>query len=118
MSPTSGYFPTPTTVKCDNPRCNAQFEVPNLLGGHTFTCNRCGSRVTIRDLSTSTRPEGVRRRFALPKWRRRRPSNTPLLDSVVSAHDRSSATKAQMALAVLVLLIVIVILARWALSAR
>jgi hypothetical protein len=40
-----------TTVKCDNPRCTALYEVSSFLGGHTFTCNKCGSRVTIRDLS-------------------------------------------------------------------
>jgi hypothetical protein len=40
-----------TTVRCDNPRCTALYEVSSFLGGHTFTCNRCGSRVTIRDLS-------------------------------------------------------------------
>ncbi len=40
-----------TTVKCDNPRCTALYEVSSFLGGHTFTCNRCESRVTIRDLS-------------------------------------------------------------------
>ena len=40
-----------TVVKCDNIQCDALFEVDSFLGGHTFTCNQCGSRVTIRDLS-------------------------------------------------------------------
>ena len=40
-----------TVVKCDNPNCNAHYEVSSFLGGHTFTCNKCGSRVTVRDLS-------------------------------------------------------------------
>jgi hypothetical protein len=40
-----------TTVPCDNPNCAALYEVSSFLGGHTFTCNKCGSRVTIRDLS-------------------------------------------------------------------
>lgn len=40
-----------TWVKCDNPRCTAEYEMSSFLGGHTFTCNQCGSRVTIRDLS-------------------------------------------------------------------
>jgi hypothetical protein len=52
-----------TTVKCDNPRCDAVYEVSSVLGGHTFTCNKCGSRVTIRDLSE---PEA---RVAHPKAR-------------------------------------------------
>lgn len=40
-----------TTVKCDNPKCAAIYDVPSYLGGHTFTCNQCGSKVTVRDLS-------------------------------------------------------------------
>lgn len=42
-----------TTVKCDSPQCSARYEVSSFLGGHTFTRNQCGSRVTIRDLSNS-----------------------------------------------------------------
>ena len=59
-----------TVVKCDNPECDAHYEVSSFLGGHTFTCNQCGSRVTIRDLSYS-RPSArpVRLRNAgLPRF--------------------------------------------------
>jgi hypothetical protein len=48
-----------TVVKCDNPKCSAHYEVSSFLGGHTFTCNRCGSRVTIRDLSYSSAPSSL-----------------------------------------------------------
>lgn len=74
MSLDSSYYPPPTTVECDNPKCNALYEVPNFLGGHTFTCNRCGSRVTIRDVSIGIRPAK-----ALPSYRSRRKSWGALL---------------------------------------
>jgi hypothetical protein len=44
-----------TTVKCDNPRCDALYEASSFLGGHTFRCEKCGWRVTIRDISTEAR---------------------------------------------------------------
>ena len=47
-----------TTVKCDNPACNALYETSSFLGGHTFTCKKCGGRVMIRDLSTEEAAAG------------------------------------------------------------
>jgi len=48
-----------TVVPCDNPRCTALYEVSSFLGGHTFTCNKCGSKVTVRDLSFIGSPTPV-----------------------------------------------------------
>jgi hypothetical protein len=83
----SGYRPPATTVRCDNPKCNALYEISNMLGGHTFTCNRCGSKVTIRDLSFQPASSKPRASF---KWNWPRPSDTPILDSIVSGNQRRS----------------------------
>jgi hypothetical protein len=93
MSLVSGYRPSPTTVKCDNPKCNALYEISNLLGGHTFTCNQCGSKVTVRDISTGAKRDRVGHRF-VPFWKwRTKPSSTPLLDAIVSANQRSPISR-------------------------
>jgi len=113
VSPDSGYDPPPTTAMCDNPRCNAIYEVPNLLGGHTFTCNRCGSKVTIRGLSpAATRPMLIPR-WILTKKNGTRPSGTPLLDSIISAHERRRKSITHAAFAVLAIAVVVILVWRW-----
>jgi hypothetical protein len=90
MSLDSGHNPPSTTVICDNPRCNASYEVDNKLGGHTFTCSRCGSRVTIRDLRAQPDTSNVVARSARSLERWSKPSSTPLLDQIIHAQGRQS----------------------------
>jgi len=77
-----------TVVKCDNPRCTATYEASSFLGGHTFTCNHCGSRVTIRDLSFI----GSQSRSVRPQPRQRQSplfgNDGRLLESIVAGHSR------------------------------
>ena len=113
MSPNSGYYPPPTTARCDNPRCNAIYEVPNLLGGHTFTCNRCGSKVTIRGHSTAATPPKLIPHWILAKKSGSRPSGTTLLDSIVSVHERRRKSITRAAFAVLAIAVVVILVWRW-----
>ena len=113
MSVDFGYRPPPTTVKCDNPKCNALYEISNLLGGHTFTCNKCGGKVTVRDVSTSAKPARAAVRWALFTKRERRSSSTPLLDAIVAANSRKSRPSARMVLIGLILILAIVGVWRW-----
>lgn len=113
MARHSGYRPPSTAVRCDNPKCNALYEVPNLLGGHTFTCKKCGSRVTIRDVSVwQERPRGSLFR-GLFKWRQRKISNTPLVDKIVAASDRRPIPVAKVILVGLLLVFAAVGLWIW-----
>jgi hypothetical protein len=110
MSLDSSYCAPPTTVKCDNPRCNAWYEVSNMLGGHTFTCNKCGSKVTIRDLRTQPSPVPVRAHRASSRTDGGKPSSTPLLDDMVAAKDRGLMRKKQLILVGLALIVLIIVI--------
>jgi hypothetical protein len=81
-----GYNPPPTIVKCDNLNCTALYGVSNLLGGHAFRCNRCGSRVTVRDLSPATAHERVHTAQFGSKPNLK--SSTPLLDKIVARSEQ------------------------------
>ena len=61
-----------------------------MLGGHTFTCSRCGSRVTIRDLRAQPDSSTVVTRSAPSFKRWSKPSSTPLLDQIIRVHSRPS----------------------------
>jgi len=108
MSRDSGYRPPPTMVKCDNPRCNALYEVSNQLGGHTFTCNRCGSKVTVRDVSTGAKTSGKIKGWSLFRKSRKTPSSTPLLDAIVSADSRKSKSNTRLVFGGLALIVAII----------
>jgi len=69
-----------TVVRCDNPKCTAVYNVSAFLGGHTFTCNQCGSRVTIRDLSFI----GSQSRVVKPRHQPPLRVKTPMLDKVLA----------------------------------
>jgi len=71
-------------VRCDNPRCTATYDVPSNLGGHTFTCNQCGSKVTVRDMSFV----GSQPPKPTPKHHSALRAKTPLLDKIVADHER------------------------------
>src|ERR1035438_3399565 len=108
MSRDSGYRPPPTTVKCDNPRCSALYEVSNLLGGHTFTCNRCGSKVTVRDVSTGVNNGRETKGWSPFRKSRKALSGTPLLDAIVSADSRRSKSNTRFVLVGLALIVAMI----------
>jgi hypothetical protein len=69
-------------IKCDNPNCTAHYEVSSFLGGHTFTCNHCGSRVTIRDLChIGSQPQNIKPTLHLRRVK------TPMLDKILAEQE-------------------------------
>jgi len=108
-----GYCTPAMTVNCDNPGCNTLYDVSDLPAGHTFTCSRCGSKVTVRGPSPVAKPAQLAPRWSRSKGNGDGNSSTPLLDAIVSTQEQRSKSRMRAVIAALILIIAAIGVCAW-----